>query len=245
LTQYAAQAQENEHRKRQKYDGINIEHVSHAFGYRGRSPAGFAYDQVPSIGTAAVAPVIGRINPSGRASRRCFGAIQVSQPDLRRSGRLGQHRALRETPMNVAKWVILAVFALPILELAAFVAVAAAIGFGWALSLILVGSLCGALILRHAGTGHAARIRVAMDNGSFAALQTDLGGGRMLLAGILLLIPGFITDIIALILLIGLRHTFPSAVPRQDDGVVDLTREQWHQVPEPSLPDHRKDERGR
>jgi hypothetical protein len=58
LTQYAAQAQENEHRKRQKYDGINIEHVSHAFGYRGRSPAGFAYDQVPSIGTAAVAPLL-------------------------------------------------------------------------------------------------------------------------------------------------------------------------------------------
>jgi UPF0716 family protein affecting phage T7 exclusion len=147
--------------------------------------------------------------------------------------------------MNVAKWVILAAFALPILELAAFIAVAAAIGFGWALSLILVGSLCGALILRHAGRGHAARIRVAMDNGSFAALQTDLGGGRMLLAGILLLIPGFITDIVALILLVGLRHTFPNAVPRQEDGVVDLTREQWHQVPEPSLPDHRKDERGR
>ena len=147
--------------------------------------------------------------------------------------------------MNVAKWVILAAFALPILELAAFIAVAAAIGFGWALSLILVGSLCGALILRHAGRGHAARIRVAMNNGSIAALQADLGGGRMLLAGILLLIPGFITDIVALILLVGLRPTFPGAVPRQEDGVVDLTREQWHQVPEPSLPDHRKDERGR
>jgi hypothetical protein len=37
---------------------------------------------MPSIGTAAVASVIGRINPLGRASRRCFGAIQVSQPTL-------------------------------------------------------------------------------------------------------------------------------------------------------------------
>ncbi len=147
--------------------------------------------------------------------------------------------------MNVAKWVILAVLALPILELAAFIAVVATIGFGWALSLILAGSLCGALILRHAGSGHAARIRVAIDNRSFTTLATGAGGSLMLLAGILLLIPGFITDIVALVLLIGsLRHAFVGAAPRQEDGVVDLAPEQWHQVPDPSLPDPRKDERG-
>ena len=77
MTQYTTQAQENEHRERQKNDGIDIEHVSHAFGYRGHPPAGFAYDLAPSIGTAAIASAVGRINPLGRASRRCFGAIQV------------------------------------------------------------------------------------------------------------------------------------------------------------------------
>ena len=145
--------------------------------------------------------------------------------------------------MNVAKWVILAVLALPILELAVFIAVAATIGFGWALSLILAGSLCGALILRRAGGGHVARIRVALDHGSLTALQTDAWGGSTLLAGILLLIPGFITDIVALLLLGGsLRRLFVGEQPRQT-GVVDLAPEQWHQVPEPSLPDRRKDER--
>jgi UPF0716 protein FxsA len=140
----------------------------------------------------------------------------------------------------------LAVLALPILELAAFIAVAAAIGFGWALSLILAGSLCGALILRQAGSGHTTRIRVALDRGSFAALQTDVGGSLTLLAGILLLIPGFITDIIALVLLAGsLRRAFIGAPPRQENGVVDLTPEQWHQMPDPSLPDQHKDERRR
>ena len=144
--------------------------------------------------------------------------------------------------MNVAKWVILAVLALPILELTVFIAVAGAIGFGWALSLILAGSLCGALILRRAGGGHVAHIRVALDHGSFAALQTDAWGGLTLLAGILLLIPGFITDIVALVLLAGsLRLTFVGKQPRQT-GVVDLTPEQWHQVPEPSLPDRERDE---
>ena len=145
--------------------------------------------------------------------------------------------------MNVAKWVILAVLALPILELAVFIAVATTIGFGWALSLILAGSLCGALILRRAGTDHAARIRVALEHGSFTALQTDARGGLTLLAGILLLIPGFITDIAALVLLAGsLRRTFVGKQPRQT-GVVDLAPEQWHHVPEPSLPDRHKDER--
>ncbi|HET7912430.1 MAG TPA: FxsA family protein [Pseudolabrys sp.] len=148
--------------------------------------------------------------------------------------------------MNVAKWVILAVLALPILELAAFIAVAATIGFGWALSLILAGSLCGALILRRAGSGHVARIRVALDHGSFAALQTDARGGLTLLAGILLLIPGFITDAVALLVLLGaLRRGFVGAPPRQHDGVVDLAPEQWHQVPEPTLPDRREDDRDR
>ena len=148
--------------------------------------------------------------------------------------------------MNVAKWVILAILALPILELAAFVTVVATIGFGWALSLILAGSLCGALILRHAGGAHVTRIRVAMEEGSFAALHTDAGGGLILLAGILLLIPGFITDAVALLLLIGaLRRAFVGAPPRQQEGVIDLAPEQWHQVPEPSLPDHREDERHR
>ena len=145
--------------------------------------------------------------------------------------------------MNVAKWVILAVLALPILELAAFIAVVATIGFGWALSLILAGSLCGALILRRAGGGHVTRIRVALDHGSLSALA-DAWGGATLLAGILLLIPGFITDIVALLLLLGsLRRAFVGTAPRQADRVVDLAPEQWHQVPDPSLPDHRKDER--
>ena len=148
--------------------------------------------------------------------------------------------------MNVAKWVLMAVLALPFLELAAFIAVAAAIGFGWAVVLILAGAISGALILRHAGRGHVARIRVAMEQGSFTALHADGRGGLMLLAGILLLIPGFISDIVALSLLIGVLHrTFTCAPDRRETGVVDLPPEQWHQVPDPLLPDDRNDERGR
>jgi len=103
--------------------------------------------------------------------------------------------------MNVAKWLLLTLLTLPFLELALFVAVAAAIGFVWALGLVLAGSLAGASMLRSAGGTHIGRVRVALSEGSFTALQADSSGSLVLLAGILLLIPGFITDVIALFVL--------------------------------------------
>jgi UPF0716 protein FxsA len=153
--------------------------------------------------------------------------------------------------MNVAKWLLFALLALPFLELAAFVTVAAAIGFGWALILVFAGSLAGLPILRHAGGSHIARIRVALGEGSFTTLQADGSGGLILLAGILLLIPGFITDIVALLLLVApLRRAVGVALgsdasPTRNDGVVDLAPEQWRQIPDPSLPDRRRHERER
>ncbi len=151
--------------------------------------------------------------------------------------------------MNVAKWLLLAFLALPLAELAVFVAVAATIGFAMALGLVLVGSLAGGMVLRHAGGNHIARVRVALDQGSFTSLQADSTGAVILLAGILLLIPGFITDLLGLLLLIvPLRRAVFGrfrAAPRRRraDGVVDLEPEQWQRVPDPALPDRRGDER--
>lgn len=151
--------------------------------------------------------------------------------------------------MNVAKWALLALLMLPFLELAAFIIMTAIIGFGCALSLLLAGSLAGLLILRHVGGNHIARIRVAVDQGSFIPLRVDGFGGVLLFAGILLVIPGFISDLLALFLLAAqVRHAASAALggkrtaTARNDGVVDLTPEQWHQVPDPSLPDRREDE---
>jgi UPF0716 protein FxsA len=147
--------------------------------------------------------------------------------------------------MNVAKWLLLMILALPFLELAAFIAVAATIGFGWALVLVLAGSIVGGWILRHATSSHIARVRVALGEGRLTALQADQDGGLVLFAGILLLIPGFITDALAVVLLaVALwRAVSGGARPATHDGVVDLTPEQWHQVPNPTLPDRSNDER--
>jgi UPF0716 protein FxsA len=115
----------------------------------------------------------------------------------------------------------------------------------------LAGSAVGFLILCHAGGNHIERVRVAVGNGNFAALRTDSAVGSVLLAGILLLVPGFITDLLALLLLVPpLRRLAATgfdafAAPRDRNDVVDLAPEQWHQVPDPSLPDQRRNENPR
>jgi UPF0716 protein FxsA len=151
--------------------------------------------------------------------------------------------------MNVAKWLLLAIVTLPVAELVVFIAVAASIGFGLALLLVLASSFAGGWLLRHAGGNHIARVRAAMNQGSFTAIQADRTGAGILFAGILLLIPGFITDVLAVLVLIGpLRRTVAGSFggrspPRRTDGVLDLEPEQWQRVPDKELPGHRDSDR--
>lgn len=149
--------------------------------------------------------------------------------------------------MNVAKWLLLGLLALPLAELIVFIAVAAAYGFLMALTLVIAGSFAGGLVLRYAGSNHIARVRVAMNEGlgqgRFTALQADSHGGILLIAGILLIIPGLITDFLGLLMLLAAfwrSLTGPSgnqAAPARADGVLDLDPEQWHRVDDPALND--------
>jgi UPF0716 protein FxsA len=151
--------------------------------------------------------------------------------------------------MNVAKWLVLALLVLPLAELTAFIAVASALGFLQALALLLATSFAGGLVLRHAGGSHIARIRTAWGQGSVTSLQADSSGALVLLAGILLLLPGFITDAVGLLLLLApLRRALSTAfgfgaAPARTDGVVDLPPDDWHRVPDPALPDRHENER--
>jgi UPF0716 protein FxsA len=146
--------------------------------------------------------------------------------------------------MNVAKYLLLALLMLPLAELAAFIAVAVAIGFFAALALVIIGSFAGLMVLQHAGGNHIGRMRVVLSEGNFTSLKADGTGALTLLAGFLLLIPGFITDGAALLLLVTpLRRVLAAALrrgqPPRGDGVVDLEPERWRRVPDPALPDRR------
>lgn len=96
----------------------------------------------------------------------------------------------------------LMVFALiSIAEIATFIAVEARIGLGWSLLIALATAIVGSLLVRRAGAAAWARLRNRVASGGIPG--RELGdGAAILVAGALLISPGFLTDLIGFSLLI-------------------------------------------
>ncbi|MDF1633062.1 FxsA family protein [Mycoplana sp. MJR14] len=95
---------------------------------------------------------------------------------------------------------------LPLLEIAGFVFVGGRIGIAYTLLLVVCSVLAGVAILRHQGFQALTRLRQR-------DLPRDMPAERffdtafVLLAGLLLIVPGFVSDAIALLLLVPfVRH---------------------------------------
>jgi UPF0716 protein FxsA len=92
-------------------------------------------------------------------------------------------------------------------EVAAFVAVGEQIGFGWAVLLLIGVSALGPFLIKRAGLGVLARTQERIAQGDLPTREL-LDGVVVLAAGIMICIPGFISDALGLLLLIGpVRHT--------------------------------------
>lgn len=149
--------------------------------------------------------------------------------------------------MNVARWLLIGLLGLPLAEIVIFVLVARQIGFGAALLTLLATSFAGALLLRYAGA-RMAGVRVVLGPQRITALEADSAGTMFVICGILLLVPGFITSAIGLLLLIApLRRAVAALIMRgarrdtaQADGVVDLDPKDYRRVPEGQLDDRRE-----
>lgn len=90
---------------------------------------------------------------------------------------------------------------MPILEISGFIIVGKAIGLWATLALVILGAFAGLMILRGIGLGMFRKLSASRQSGTAPA--EDIVQGVMLgLAGILLFLPGFITDIIGLLLLL-------------------------------------------
>lgn len=86
-----------------------------------------------------------------------------------------------------------------VLEVLAVVALASWIGLGWTLVVLLAGSLLGLLLARREGVRAARALAVAVQRGKLAhAEATD--GLLVALGGVLLFLPGLITDVLGLAL---------------------------------------------
>lgn len=147
--------------------------------------------------------------------------------------------------MRLAKWLLLALLLLPVGEIAAFVLVSLMLGTLLALALLVTGSLAGALVLRHAGSGRLARLKAAAKTGDIPDIQANSGSLLVVLGGLLLLLPGFLTGVAGILLLLPpvqrwIGRTLGRTIGRQTQqrgrpGVLDLERGEWEQVPEPRI----------
>src|SRR5262249_44451920 len=102
----------------------------------------------------------------------------------------------------MVKWIIIAILLLPAAEIAAFVLVAALIGWAGALLLMLATTRAGMLVLRHSGRTGISRFRVAVADGEITATEMNSAGFLTVPAGLLLVLPGFLTDLVGAALLI-------------------------------------------
>ncbi len=85
----------------------------------------------------------------------------------------------------------------PLAEIAAFILVGNAIGLMATLALIVASSVIGLALLRDAGIMTAFKLR--RGQGDAATILAE--GGVGILAGVLLFVPGFLTDLMALAVL--------------------------------------------
>lgn len=94
-----------------------------------------------------------------------------------------------------------AFFAVPLGELAVIILVGQQLGVAETLLLLVAVSLVGAWMAKQQGLGVLARIRAELDAGRVPGRELA-DGALVLAAALMLLTPGFITDALALLLLL-------------------------------------------
>ena len=155
--------------------------------------------------------------------------------------------------MSLVKWAFIIFVTLPAAELGAFVLVALMIGWLWTVVLFLATSLAGIFLLRRYGRSDLGRFRDARASDGLRAVHLETPGFAAMLGGILLVFPGFITDLIGAALLVPSFRRWASAMlrnlarkrrrGRHDAPVIDLEPDQWHRLPDRSPKGRRKSKR--
>ena len=95
--------------------------------------------------------------------------------------------------------VLLAFIAIPMAEIAVFISVGGVIGLWPTLAIVVLTAFIGTYLLRRQGLGVLREIEIRVNQGDIP-VQALFDGACLLLAGALLLTPGFITDTLGLLL---------------------------------------------
>ena len=132
----------------------------------------------------------------------------------------------------MARLIALSFLALPLLEIAVFILVGRAIGLFPTLALVILAALGGGLLLRQQGLSTLSRLRNNVSAGTIpgrAMFDAMLIG----VAAILLVLPGFLSDVLALTLLVPpVRNWLFSALASRVRVVETTTSYRRHEEPE-------------
>lgn len=155
-----------------------------------------------------------------------------------------------ESDLMRLSFLPLLLLVVPIVEIAVFILIGGQIGIGWTLLMILVTAIIGTFLLRQEGLKVFHEIQTETQAGRVPGKA--LGTGAMILvAGVLLLTPGFVTDSIGFLLFVpGVRNAIWSFLarhikvvtpagpmadsPRRDQGqgpIVDLDADEFTSGP--------------
>lgn len=103
---------------------------------------------------------------------------------------------------------------IPVIELALLIKVGSIIGTMNTISIVILTAVIGAYMVRLEGLGVMSRIQANMQEGIFPAEEL-IDGMMILLAGALLLTPGFFTDVIGFFMVIPVSRNFLKRIARR------------------------------
>jgi UPF0716 protein FxsA len=118
----------------------------------------------------------------------------------------------------VLLFLVLFLIVAPIIEIAVFIQVGDWVGFGPAILLLILVSIVGVWVVKHQGTGVLRRMRTEIQAGRVPTAEL-IDGVLILAAGLLLLLPGFVSDILALLLLVPIVRHVPNTWVRKRAAV--------------------------
>ncbi len=164
-----------------------------------------------------------------------------------------------EMPFSLIPFLLLFI---PILEIAVFILIGGQIGVAYTLGMILVTAIIGTVLLRIQGFSILNRIQAETQAGRLPGKEL-VNGVMIMIAGVLLLTPGFVTDTIGFLLFVPFIRTViwayvgskvsvtvagnPSGMgrgpfdSRHDDrengpDIVDLDEGDYNETPNPDTP---------
>ena len=100
---------------------------------------------------------------------------------------------------------------IPVIELSLLIEIGSYIGILNTVIIVILTALVGAYMVRMEGMGVMYRIQKNMQEGQFPA-EEMISGAMILVAGALLLTPGFFTDVIGFLMVVPVTRNYISAM---------------------------------